>query len=168
MTAELLYESEATLRMVDTVLDELQISDTESALPLQGMWALRSEADESGDPCAGYDVFVRGYWQVQELLECLAEVRRSFGARVAEHAETATGGRERLDHVLSLVDSLEAGRGMDRPDVASALRHEIRDLLESAGLPGDVDPRVASALAMIGEAEGRLTRLAHLFEVADR
>src|SRR5688500_3859445 len=76
IAAELLYESEATLRMVDTALDELRVGDEdELRRPSARMETLGSDFAETDEYEVPSEFCVRAYWQVQEIAECVRDSR---------------------------------------------------------------------------------------------
>lgn len=174
IAAELLYESEATLRMVDSVLDDLHLAelDVEPEPQARGLWAVRSEDDATGDYHAPTEFCVRGYWQVHELLDCLSQARRMIAPT---HQQTELhfeedAGNDRLDEVLSMVDALDSleDPAEDRGRIVAELRTAIRGLLDGSGRRPTDDLQIRSALSLLADAEARLTRLGHLFDGGDR
>lgn len=167
IAAELLYESEATLRMVDSVLDELHLSDAALAEPSQRpMLSLVTDTDAAGD-----DLGSRGYWQVQDLLESVQDARRLLapetGQREIPFSGTSAAGD--LDALYSVIDSLESLDDLN--PTQSTLFAELRDKLGTALTSGlsasDQEQRTATAVDILAEVEARLTRLSHFFEEVD-
>lgn len=167
IAAELLYESEATLRMVDSVLDELHLSDAGQAeIGQRPMLSLVTDADSAGD-----DRGARGYWQVQDLLESVQDARRLIAPGSGQHEIPFSAASEpaNLDSLYALIDSLES---LDERSPAQAtLFAELRDKLGNALTTGlaatGQQQRAASAVEILAEVEARLTRLGHFFEDVD-
>jgi len=119
VTQDRLYDSEATLRLVDRVLDELDAGEPlRPAAPHPSGYRteqLRAEADP------GSTGFLRAYWELHDALELLrdghAALRPSLGA-------AAAGGdpHGHLDRALALVDQLQ---GDGRDPAHEALRGEL-------------------------------------------
>lgn len=177
IAAELLYESEATLRMVDDALDELRIGDAEQRVPRAHLTAVCSNFDADDDP--GYDVpselCVRTFWQIQELLDGVRQSRETLQAlsgerRAAAQQEDGGGSEPSVDHALSLLDRLDSA---DQPasDAVRELYAELRrDLLGLLGRSEDhsgSSERLSAVALQLSEAEARLTRLAHVFETGE-
>lgn len=169
IAAELLYESEATLRMVDTVLDELHIGELDNPAQAQGMWALRSDEDsEAREYHAPPEFCVRGYWQVHELLDCVRQARELITPerQQRELPLQPSSDDPRLDRILSVVDALDsmADEGDSlKSTLLAELRQEVRSLVD-VGAGNATTDRSRAAVALLAEAEGRLTRLGHLFD----
>lgn len=167
--AELLYESEAALRMVDTVLDDLHIGELEPNPNVQGLWALRTDGEDGGDVHAPPEFCVRGYWQVHELMECVRQAREVISP-AGQQAELQLGEapeNARLDRVLSMIDaldSLDESTPAGRAELLTELRREIGGLVGGASVPTSDVARARTATALLSEAEVRLTRLGHMFE----
>ena len=174
IAAELLYESEATLRMVDTVLDDLHLAELEVELEPQprGLWAVQSDDRNAGDYHAPTEFCVRGYWQVHELLDCLRQAREMIAPsrQQTELRLDESAGNDRLDEVLSMVDALDSleDPAEDRGRLVGELRTAIRSLLDGSGTRPNDDLPIRSALSLLADAEVRLTRLGHLFDGGDR
>src|SRR5690606_16975278 len=133
-----LYESEATLRLVDSLLGELQ--DMESQLPagVAGMHALQLGASDDLDPGEDFSALLSAASsEARELLEGLRRGRSVLertSAEIRSHQDgpvEPTTGRELrsgLERALLLVDRLESEQGASA--VQSLLRDEILELLE--------------------------------------
>jgi hypothetical protein len=109
--SELLYESQATLRMVDTALDDLGLAPPPNT-PERAVQALAgsSVALEPGDLAAALGV--RMFWEIQALVESLDRSRRSLQRvratpdespeldEAARHIAEAEAGLARLSRLL--------------------------------------------------------------------
>lgn len=171
IAAELLYESEATLRMVDTALDELRIGDEDRRKPSPRLEALSSYEKETDEFEVPPEFCVRAFWQVQDVAECVRDSRELLqSAQPRSECMDDIGDQGRLDRVLSLIDRLdsmdESGSRKDS-DLISQLRDEIVGVLQRAELYGGTGKQIGTAIALLAEAEGRLTRLGHVFDGRD-
>ena len=170
IAAELLYESEATLRMVDSVIDELHLSDALSAEP--GQRPALSLVTDSDDAEDGFgDVGTRGYWQVQELLERVQDARRLLAPSDAQREIPFSNGDAAgdLDSLYSVIDSLESldDRSASQATLFADLRNKLGTTLTSSLAATDQVQRTATAGEILAEVEARLTRLGHYFEDID-
>jgi hypothetical protein len=170
ITAEMLYESEATLRMVDDVLDELRIGDAEPLFSAPRLTVIGPE--RSGETADVTELSVRAFWQVHEVLdnvqesrEELQEIGREMGAD-----PVARSDRDALDRAMELVDrldSFEDGAPIDRERLHAELRRELIDIINRRERRTEVTQRVGGVALQLAEAEVHLSRLAHLFEGAE-
>jgi hypothetical protein len=172
IAAELLYESEATLRMVDTVLDEMRIADpapAEHCKPVAGA--------EGQTPSAVLqiptDLCVHAYWQIQEALECVQLGREALQA--GERAPTdrgvpphdTSGQFGSIYGALAHLDRLEAlgdSTNRERSVMHRQLRQDLVDILNRAERRAEREDKISLATSLMAEAEARLTRLGHTFE----
>jgi hypothetical protein len=76
LAAELLYESEATLRMVDHALDELRLQESRPRPDLAAVSQLAEPADRG--PELSQTLRLRVFWQIQELLDYVRETRAAL------------------------------------------------------------------------------------------
>jgi len=103
-TATLLYESEATLRMVERVLEELRIAGVPAIPEVPGLVAL---LNHSPGPPQGTEITSefrnRAFREIDQLLRHLREGRESL--RRAESGEPPG----RVDEAIRFVDEAEGG-----------------------------------------------------------
>src|SRR5690606_27086841 len=162
IAAELLYESEATLRMVDTALDELAAGDPDNELRIPGVLLETfgtdpAEEDDLGMPS---ELCIRAYWQVQEVADCVRESRELLRTvrPAAERSPAPVDERARFDRVLSLNDRLDSGSngGSDSDDSAlfGELRAEIMAIIGHAEESDQAARNVSLAISFLSEAEG--------------
>lgn len=167
--AELLYDSEATLRLVDNALDELQLSDGVGGVdhhPLGQRCAQLGlpELEGAADP------MLQVYWEVQSLAETLRETRGSraieeegaAGSRAGE-ASNAERVSDHLDRALETVDrldSLEPDAGEDR----SELHAEVRDAIRAAVQMLAHYPEAERGRDALEEVESCVARILQVFE----
>ncbi|MEX2582853.1 MAG: hypothetical protein WD766_06250 [Gemmatimonadota bacterium] len=176
IAAELLYESEATLRMVDDALDELRMAEPEPRRHPGGRAPDLSGFDsESTVVTAPSEFCVRAYWQVQDLLESVRLSRQALQA-VGNHRDSGTDGdasrREHggLDRALALVDRLDTlddASATQRQALHAELRRDLADALEQLDRRTGTSDQLSAIALQLAEAEARLTKLAHLFEDGD-
>jgi hypothetical protein len=175
IAAELLYESEATLRMVDTALDELAAGDPDNVLRIPGVPFESFGTDAADDSEFGMpsELSIRAYWQVQEVADCLRESRELLRTvrRPEERGAAPVDERSRFDRVLSLIDRLDSGShgGSASHDSAlfGQLRAEIMAVIGHAEESDQATRNVSLAISFLSEAEGRLTRLGNVFDGHD-
>lgn len=84
--AELLYESEASLRLVDHVLDDFQVSDTNPAGPSRSPYTALSTLTAERPPRSPVpsEFCIRTYWQIQEALDFIQQSREEIQTLVKE------------------------------------------------------------------------------------
>jgi hypothetical protein len=174
IAAELLYEYEATLRMVDNVLDELRIADAESLRVVPVLRALPPGGRQAPEPAVQVppDFCVRGYWQVQELVEQVREARQVMeGGPDWNNPDDPEGEYQELlrfiDRAVALVDRIEGVDGStsaQREEAPGELRRELLNLLDRTARRHSFQDRRGSAALLLSEAETGLTRLGYLFQ----
>jgi hypothetical protein len=173
--AERLYDFEATLRLVDNALDDLQVLGVERD---------RTEGDElfagDGGPEAEISDLtpLRAFREVQEglhslrhgraILERTAEgrdgPRRDESAdRFAVSATDALGG---LDRALSLVDRFEADQdgGPDGAALFQSIREEIRVAMTCLQVHDVTEQQLSYASSILLDMDGRLAQLADMLD----
>lgn len=159
VTQEALYDSEATLRLVDRVLEDLHMSHHPGELvELAGYRTEQLGTEES--VC-----LVGAYWELQDALELLrggnAALHLSPGAAVLPSDDE----HERLNRALSVVDQLRSGD----EDPERALAHEElrRELLALSGhfrCREEVADRLGLTAELLRDLERRLARLSRAFD----
>lgn len=175
IASELLYESEATLRMVDTALDELAAGDPDNELRIPGVMLEAFGTDPTDEKNFGMpsELCVRAYWQVQEVADCVRESRELLRTvrQPADRTAPPMDERARFDRVLSLIDRLDSGHngGAAPTDsvLISELRAEIMAVIGHAEESDQAARNVSLAISFLSEAEGRLTRLGNVFDSHD-
>jgi hypothetical protein len=166
--ADLLYESEATLRMVDNVLDELRIGELEVRASAPRLKTLHHHFDEAGAPEAPPEFRQRAFWQVQELMDCVREGRRMLQTEgVSDPSFEQAERLGRIALILDRLDSIEEPEFDRKSDLFGQLRQEMRGLIDWKKPANLEDQRIAAAIVALSEAEGRLTRLGTLFDGGD-
>jgi hypothetical protein len=175
IAAELLYESEATLRMVDTALDELAAGDPGNELRIPGVLleSFGTDLSEESEFEMPSELCIRAYWQVQEVADCVRESRELLRTvRVpADRVAAPVDERARFDRVLSLIDRLDSGSNAGSTSTDAALFGELRaEIMAVIGHAEESDQaarNVSLAISFLSEAEGRLTRLGNVFDSHD-
>jgi hypothetical protein len=101
--SELLYESQATLRMVDTALDDLGLPPPatmrERAVQAVALSGASLAAGEIADALG-----VRMFWEIQALVESLGQSRRFL-----ERVRTSSHGSPDLEETSRHIAEAEAG-----------------------------------------------------------
>lgn len=175
---ELLYDSEATLRLVDSALREIA-----------GQPHAASSPDSTSLPpelglTAAAQILEQGYRELTAVLDSLRQ-SRSLLERATLDKLAHTGNRLRevstatesaatdilngIDRANGLVDELDACAESDDREKSAQLRAHLRD--ELFALMGHMQfqditaQQLAYASAVLDEVEARLTALARVFEV---
>ena len=175
ITADLLYESEATLRLVDTALDEIRAGDQDPDLSfpkiLQETFAAESPDEAASEMPSEFRI--RTYWQVREVADCIRESRELLRTvrEPADYGLAVADESTRFDRVLSLIDRLdsESNSNLAAVDPAhfGALRADIMAIIGRAEASDEAARNISLAISFLSEAEGRLTRLGHVFDAND-
>jgi uncharacterized membrane protein YccC len=168
VTQELLYDSEATLRLVDRVLDDLDMSDhfrSAAGAPGYRTEQLRADAAGPSEPSGG---FLRAYWELQDALEVLRESHSALRPEEEGAAERARDDEhDRLNRALSMVDQLQSENEDPCRDPAhDALRGELLALAEHLRCRDAVTDRLHQTADVLSDLERRLAQLSRVFDVA--
>jgi hypothetical protein len=166
--SELLFESEAALRMVDSAIDELheRTEETVEAAPglrnaqheIEGMLEnVRASRDVLEPPTVA---------SVSHLQAKLMEV-----SSVSEHATRDI--LDGLEGALSLVDALDAIAATDgdsprAQEARNALREELFGMMQPLQFQDITTQQLAYASHVIVQMEDRLTHLVSLFDPSPR
>lgn len=169
--AERLYEFEATLRMVDSALDELQVLglDPDEA-GSQGLVL----AQEPADPPVSDLTALRLFREVQEGLNSLRH-SRAILERTSEEKDLRGGASEPvaaidalsgLDRALALVDRFEQDptAGEDRRATLEEIRAEIRRAMGCLHSHDVTEQQLSYASSILLDMDGRLDGLAHMID----
>lgn len=165
---QLLYESEATLRLVDSLLGELQ--DMESQLNESGLGkqALQLVPEAESDTEQEIpELLAEAAAEARALLETLTRSRLVFERTSQElHARNSEPRREvptsveirgGLERALLLIDRLEGEN--DSPSLQKQLREEILDLLDGVVVQGITEQRLSYASSVLRDTETQLSNL---------
>ena len=162
---QLLYDSEATLRLVDTLLDELQVMEPklhEFHGELQ-LCTERSLEELSDLP----DLLIAAAGQARAVLDGLAQSRdvlertsqEKLGDSSAEHREAPSAFEIRggLERALLLVDRLE--HESNPGPVRDLLRDEILEMLHGVRSQEITEQQLTYASSVLRDTEARLSAL---------
>ena len=179
MSRELLSESEATLRLVDTVVSELRGADAEVAEHVAGL-VPSLDADNAPDLARLPSVLLSAYAEIVGVLQRL-EASRGILQRVAMDrlqrthqkltevsaaTEVAAGDMlDGLDRSLSLLERLDDPQLP--PDVAAATRDSIRDelhtLITCLQFQDITSQQLTHASSVLFDLEDRLRAMVAMF-----
>lgn len=164
---EMLYDSEASLRLIDAALDDLREPGQDRRAAEAGRQALRL-----GDGAEAHEARLRAYWEVQELLDTVREGRTRIGRSGPGPgligAESPGGTRttrdmdEGLYRALLLVDRLdpsEEGGETDQAALCSQLRTEIVAVLNQLRRGGEVLQQLDTTAGILYGVETRLRQV---------
>lgn len=172
---ELLYDSEAALRLVDSAIQDMgDPPATPDAAPAPPDLGLSAAAQ----------ILERGYREITAVLDSLRQ-SRSLLERATLDKISHTGSKLRevssatetaatdilngIDRANTLIDGLDACAETDDRERAAALRANLRD--ELFAVMGHMQfqditaQQLAYASAVLDEVEARLATIAHAFEV---
>ena len=168
---QLLYDSEATLRLVDTLLDELQVMEPK-AHAFHGELQLHTETslEELSDLP---DLLIAAAGQARAVLDGLAQSRdvlertsrEKLTGGTDEHREppSAFEIRSGLERALLLVDRLEVESTNPGP-VRDLLRSEILEMLEGVRSQEITEQQLSYASSVLLDMDGRLAQLAQMLD----
>ena len=173
--AERLYDYEATLRLVDSALDELQILGVE--LGHGDSYDDFAAADDESDEDESGRNPGRAFREVQEGLNSLRHSRavlertseeKNFPRRSESEvpAVSATDALSGLDRALLLVDRFqEEGAGGSPADTTfDGIRDEIRAAMACLQVHDVTEQQLSYASSILLDMDGRLTQLADLLD----
>lgn len=165
---QLLYESEATLRLVDSLLDELQ--DAEPLLPegSPGLHALQLEAALALEEISDLpDLLAAAAAQARAVLEALAQSRSVLERTALEkvpsgldeerESPSAIEIRGGLERSLLLVDRIDAEGGAS--PVQQLLREEILDMIAGVRAQEITEQQLSYASSVLRDTESQLSVL---------
>lgn len=166
VTQELLYDSEATLRLVDRVLDDLDMSDhfrsARAGTPHCRTEQLRCDVAESDAPSAS---FLRAYWEIQDALEMLRDSHAALQPVRDGSEQGSADEHDRLSRALSVVDQLQSEENDPRREQAhEALRLELLALAEHLRCREQVNDRLHFTADLLWDLELRLAQLSRVLD----
>lgn len=171
---QLLYDSEATLRLVDNVLDELHQMEADVARSDDQMRLLCTQTQAARAGSAELpEVLLRAHGEIRNVLGSLQQSRGVL-ERAAERedpgAETAPADiLDGVDRALALVDRTEAaGDRKERADLLAELRRELLGVMGKAHIQDVARQHLVYASSVLLDMETRLHRLATAFEPDQR
>jgi hypothetical protein len=164
---QLLYESEATLRLVDTLLDELQVMEPHLSHVGRVAHGLRLEEETIEEPSELPEQLESAANQARAVLDALAQSRDVLerisldkrGGRSDElgEAPSAIEVREGLERVLLLVDRLDEER--EPAAVRGLLRAEILEMLAGVRAQEITEQQLGFASSVLNDTQSRLSAL---------
>jgi hypothetical protein len=170
--AERLYDFEATLRLVDNALDELQVlGGVERA-------ELSLVVDDREDAGVSDLTPLRAFREVQEGLHSLRHSRAVL-ERTSEEKNppreneasdgpgvSATDALSGLDRALLLVDRFEADQTgpLDQAKLFESIREEIRVAMTCLQVHDVTEQQLSYASSILLDMDGRLAQLAHMLD----
>lgn len=171
---ELLYDSEASLRLVDTALAELRTPGR----------AARQEHEETPAALAGLPtLLLRAYTEIDSALQTLRQSRTALEQTAVEKLHltseklrevssatevAATDILDGLDRAIAMVDDLESAETEGDTGKAAGVRQTMRD--ELFGLMGHLQfqdittQQLNYASSILSEMENRLVQIARIFD----
>ena len=180
---ELFYDSEATLRLVDTVLDELQVMEEEVTRSEDRVRYLTEQVSRAHAGIADLpDILSRAYVEIQSVLESLRRSRSVLERSTVDKFQhmneklrevssatelAATDILDGVDRALALVDRLETSEeadGADRAEGFAELRNELFGVMGCLQFQDITSQQLGYASSVLNDIEGRLVELAHLFD----
>lgn len=187
--SELLYDSEATLRLVDTAIQEMGELDGEQAPSLeQRMRTAMSQTPGNSLGLLGLsDLLARGYAEILGVLDSLRQSRHLLERAAVEKIQhthdklrevsnatetAATDILNGLDRANVLVDDLDAyaSEHGEPDDKASNIRGSLRDelfaLMGHMQFQDITSQQLTYASAVLTEMETRLANIAKVFDPA--
>jgi hypothetical protein len=172
--AERLYDFEATLRLVDNALDELQVLGGEIG---GGERHELSLVDDGMDAEVSDLTPLRAFREVQEGLNSLRHSRAVL-ERTSEEKHplrenetsdpgvSATDALSGLDRALLLVDRFEAAQAgpTDQARLFESIREEIRVAMTCLQVHDVTEQQLSYASSILLDMDGRLSQLANMLD----
>lgn len=187
---ELLGDSEATLRLVDALLDDLREGDEIVQDESERIAGVIENVSTSPSALAQLpEILLRAYSEIRGALETL---RRSRGVlekatleriqRTQENLQEVSSATEKaatdmldgLDRALLLIDRLDStadsalegdGDEQDASEIRTELRDELFHLISSLQFQDITSQQLRYASGVLAEIESRLVSIADLFDV---
>lgn len=164
---QLLYESEATLRLVDALLDELDHDEPILQDGHVGMHALQLDGDPLRTDAPVPDALEQAATQARAVLGALARSRGVLertsleklpaGCDEERESPSAIEVRGGLERALLLVDRLEVESGAS--GVQRLLRDEILEMIEGVRAQEITEQQLNYASSVLRETETQLSAL---------
>ena len=189
--SELLYDSEATLRLVDSALVELRGEREEPAQSAAGASAAAQMPRPQGAPTAEErmgligltQLLAKGYAEIVSVLGSLRQSRSVLERAAVEklqhtHAKlrevttatevAATDILDGLDRSVAMVDRLDSldGAPGESAEVRAQLRDELFNLMGCMQFQDITTQQLNYASSVLTEMEERLAQLASIFDPA--
>lgn len=166
VTQEQLYDSEATLRLVDRVLEDLDMSDhfraAHADAPHFRAEQLRAETAETDGPSAS---FLRAYWEIQDALELLRDSHAALQPSRTGAERSGDDEHDRLSRALAVVDQLQSEENdPGREQAHETLRAELLALAEHLRCREQVNDRLHLTADLLWDLELRLAQLSRVLD----
>jgi hypothetical protein len=162
ISAERLYDFEATLRLVDTALDELQVL----AVDLKGV-GRRPAAEPPRREQADDRTSLRVFREVQEGLHSLRHGRsvleRTSGVPGSPGPVSTGEALTGLDRALDLVAGLEPA-GEPSSEAFESVREEIRSAMKCLRMRDVTEQQLVYAASILLEVDDRLVQLSEMLD----
>lgn len=162
---ESLYDSEATLRLVDRVLEDLDVPHC--VHPITSLADYRTEQlrDEPVEHGQTSTTFLRAYWEIQEALERLRATHASLRVVPGAAARVEGDERARVSHALAMVDLLRSEEDdRSRGQLHEALSQELSALAEQLRCRESMSSRLDRTADLLCDLEVRLTHVSRAFD----
>jgi chemotaxis regulatin CheY-phosphate phosphatase CheZ len=182
---ELLYDSEAALRLVDSAIEDIRDSDPGAGAPEEPLHAgqLRDLLQAAGPlGLLGISqILARGYGEIVSVLRRLRESRDVLARTSAEKVQNtheklravtdatetaATDILDGLDRAIALVDQMDAkaaeGDAASGADLRNTLRDELFALMGCMQFQDITTQQLSYASSVLTEMETRLAELASI------
>jgi hypothetical protein len=179
---ELYYDSETTLRLVDTALDELRVMEDELRGDDRGRLLVQQMLQAPAGASELPELVLRAYGEIQSGLESLRRSRdvlerttmekiHHMGDRIREvNSATEVAATDILDGVdraLALVARLDTTEdGPERVRVRGELRDELFEVMGCLQFQDITSQQLTYASSVLYEMESRLANLAQIFDPA--
>lgn len=164
--AERLYDFEATLRLVDSALDELQVLGLEPGG--DGLDGLAPYDEDDADAEVSDLTPLRVYREVQEGLHSLRHGRSILELTSEDRGDSSTVAANDaltgLDRALLLVERCEKEGVGDPAALFTGIREEIRSAMTSLRGQDVTEQRLSYAASILLDMDGRLAQLADMLD----
>jgi chemotaxis regulatin CheY-phosphate phosphatase CheZ len=185
---DVLYDSEAALRLVDSALSELRgiaPGALEEGEGHDGADAAQRNAgeDDSGALAALPRMLLRAYSEIISVLECLKQSRGMLERTTVERLQhtheklrevssttenAATNMLDGLDRALGLIDRLDAESAPEASENAVALRGQLRDelfaMMSHLQFHDITTQQLNYTSSVLSDVERRLSQVAKVFD----
>lgn len=169
---EVFYETEATLRLVDNILDELQGIGVELGKPDVDDFLISYEDD---DDTISEIAPIRVYREVQDGLRSIRHSRtilerssegQNGNVRELGSNASATDALDGLDRVIDLLARIEAGKvsGVDRTAAFAAIRSQVGVAVASLQHQDVTEQQLSYASSILLDTEGRFSQLSDMLD----
>lgn len=182
---ELLYDSEATLRLVDHALEGIHDLHAEQSVMEAHMRDLIGQlVDQRRGLASLPQVLLRAYAEIMGVLESLKESRGMLEKAALDKIQhtnqklrevtsatevAATDIMDGVDRALAMVDEMDAvedapGAGERGPELRQALRDELFGMMGSLQFQDITTQQINYACSVLVEMERKLNQIAHVFD----